>query len=411
MDIQDQERVTARATPRGDEEYLPQWRKTIAEKRKVKYITRLSDIPQLTDEEREKAQASVDYFGFRTNSYYLSLIDWDDPDDPIRRIIIPSYDEMLCTGSMDASLEHKIMVAPSTEHKYTRTALILVANVCGGICRFCFRKRIFRPDNRDISPDLGPAFNYIRSHTEVDNVLLTGGDSLILTTNKIAEILEELRKMPHVRCIRFGSKLLAFNPFRVLDDPELVKVLGQHSLPTGRIYIVTQFNHSHELTEYSREAIRKLQGAGCLLINQTPIMKGINSKPEVLAKLFNDLAQTGLPPYYAFQVRPTRGNSHFKIPFVKCIDLFEKAKSMLSGLAKRARYCGSHASGKIEVLAYDDDWLYFKYHQSKDPRYYGQFFKLPRKDDATWWDDWMENEDDSFTLDTCKHAVLGSGSM
>ncbi len=410
MNDKDQDLMEMPVTPEGDDEYLPWWRRKVREKRHINYITRLSDVPQLTDEERESAQETVDYFGFRTNSYYLSLIDWDDPDDPIRRIIIPTHDEMLCQGIFDASQEHKITVAPSCEHKYTRTGLILVSNVCGGICRFCFRKRIFRPDNKEISPNLEPAFNYLRSHTEIDNVLLTGGDSLILGINKIASILEELRKMPHVRSIRFGSKLLAFNPFRILDDPDLVELLGRHSLPDGRIYIVTHFNHWKEITEYSREAIRMLQSVGVLLINQTPLMKGINGDPDTLAKLFNDLAQTGLPPYYTFQVRPTKGNSHFKIPFVEGIDIFEKAKAQLSGLAKRARFCGSHATGKIETLAYDDEYIYFRYHQSKDPRYYGQFFKLPRRDDATWWDDWMDG-DETFTLDDCKHVKLGSGTM
>lgn len=395
--------------PFVDGVYMPEWRKRVEEIRKVKYVTRLSQVPQITDEERERLQRVSSVFGFRTNTYYLSLIDWDDPNDPIRRIIIPREVELEDEGLLDASNEHAITVAPSCEHKYTRTALILISNVCGAVCRFCFRKRIFLKDNREVSPNLEHAFEYIRSHPEIDNVLLTGGDALMLSTKKLGKILAELRNIPHIKSIRMGSKLLAFNPFRIIDDPSLVELLGRYSLPYGRLYIVSHFNHPREITVIAVKAVRQLQKAGVLLINQTPLMVGINDNVETLAELFTTLAQVGVPPYYVFQCRPTRGNAHFKVPFVRGIDIFERAKAQVSGLAKRARYTGSHASGKIEILGYDNDYIFFKYHQSKDPGYYGQFFRLPRKDDATWWDDWMPNGE-SFSLDTCPVVELGSGT-
>jgi lysine 2,3-aminomutase len=393
------------------EGYMPEWRRRIKKKRKIKYITKLSQIPQLGDEERERMEKVTDFFKFRTNSYYLSLINWDDPDDPIKNLILPDESELVDqTSLLDASLEAAVTVAPGTEHKYTTTGVILVSRVCGGQCRFCFRKRIFMKDNTEITPDLEPAYKYIENHPEITNVLLTGGDAFLLSTHKIAEILKRLRSIPHVRIVRFGSKLPAFNPYRFIDDPDLLDLLESYSKTTERVYIVCQFNHSNELSDVARQAIDMLLKRGIIMINQTPILVGINDNPDALVNLFRNLAQTGIPPYYVFQCRPTRGNAHFKTTIIEGIDITEAAKKRISGLGKRFRYAGSHASGKIEILGYDDKWLYFKYHQSKDPKYYGQFFKLPRKDDAKWWDDWMP-KGESFTLDSCPAAELGSGTI
>jgi KamA family protein len=238
--------------------------------------------------------------------------------------------------------------------------------------------------------------------------LLTGGDPLILSTGKLARVIEELRTIPHVRIIRIGSKIPAFNPYRILDDPELVELFKKNSLRDGRIYVVAQFNHPREVTDVAVEAVRLLQRNGVLFINQTPLLVGINDNPDTLAKLFTRLAQVGVPPYYIFQCRPTRGNQHFQLPLVKALDIVEAARKQVSGLAKRARFAGSHASGKIQILGYDNEWQYFKYHQAKNPDEYARFFKLPRNDEAAWWDDWMPNGE-SFTLSECPVVELGSG--
>ncbi len=390
--------------------FMPEWRRRIGEDRNVRYITSLSQIPQLPPEERERLQKVADTFGFRTNSYYLSLVNWDDPKDPIRRLIIPDPEELEdVTTLLDASHEAAITVAPGCEHKYSNTALILLSKVCGAVCRFCFRKRIFMPDNTEVSPNLEPAYEYIRNHPEIDNVLLTGGDPLMLSTRKIASVLHNLRAIPHVKIIRFGSKLPAFNPFRFIDDDELLDLFEMHSHPDKRIYVVSHFNHPREISEVAIQAIELLLKRGIIIINQTPLLIGINDDADTLGELCTKLAQVGVAPYYVFQCRPTRGNAHFKTSMVRGVDLTEAAKRLGSGLAKRFRYAGSHASGKIEIIGYDDKYQYFRYHQSKDPRHYGRFFRLPRKDEATWWDDWMPNGE-SFTIEDCPDVELGSGS-
>ena len=131
---------------------------------KHKYITQLDKIPELTKTECHEYKHVVDKFAFRTNEYYNTLINWDDPADPIRRIIIPSIEELHSWGRLDASDEANYTVAPGIEHKYEFTALVLLNNVCGGYCRFCFRKRIFMTENDEISQDITEGFKYIREH-------------------------------------------------------------------------------------------------------------------------------------------------------------------------------------------------------------------------------------------------------
>jgi lysine 2,3-aminomutase len=385
------------------EHYMPEWRRRIMEKRNIRFLTRVSQINHLLPEEHDHLHKVRDAFRFKTNSYYLSLVNWNDKDDPIRKIVVPDPVELDDEGLLDPCLESAITVVPGCQHKYSNTALLLVSHVCASLCRFCFRKRIFMKENHEVSPDLRPGIEYIRAHKEIDNVLLTGGDAFMLRTRRIAKILEELRSIPHVRSIRFGSKLLAFNPFRFIDDSELMKVIATHSKKDARIYVVCHFNHPREITEPTLEAVNLLLSNGVQILNQTPLLAGINDDPETLARLFTTLSEMGIAPYYIFQCRPTQGNIHFMVPFSKGIDIVEKARTMVSGLAKRARFVGSHSSGKIEILGYDDSHQYFRYHQAKNQDECGRFFKLPAKPEAMWWDEWMP-DNARFGLSQCPCA-------
>src|SRR5690606_1543195 len=208
-----------------------------------RYITDIRKIEAIPEEEREKLAPITDKFVFRVNDYYLSLINWDDPNYTIRKLIIPNEGELDEYGRWDASEEHLNYVAPGCQHKYATTALLLVSEVCGAYCRFCFRKRLFRNDVKETSMDVSKGVEYISKNPQINNVLLTGGDSLILATRKIKQILEMLRQIPHVKIIRFGSKLPAFNPMRIYEDEELLEVLSTYSLPDKKIYVMAHFNH------------------------------------------------------------------------------------------------------------------------------------------------------------------------
>jgi lysine 2,3-aminomutase len=358
---------------------------------KVKYSTKIDSVSQLSEEERSRLKREVtDKYAFRANDYYLSLIDWDDPEDPIRKIVIPDERELEPWGTLDASDEASNYVVPGCQHKYPYTALILANEVCGAYCRFCFRKRIFTDDSDEVSRDVTPAIEYIRSQPHISNVLLTGGDPLILSSKKLESILRPIREIKHVQIIRIGTKIPAFNPFRIIDDPVLPSVISRYSTRQKRIYLMVHFNHSREITDKSALAIDILMKAGAVLANQTPILRGINDDPQILAELMRKLSFIGVAPYYFFQCRPTAGNKMYALPIVEAYNRFEKAKSMVSGLAKRAKYVMSHSTGKIEIFGVDDRHIYLRYHRARVSADESRLVICHRDDNAYWMDDLSE---------------------
>ncbi len=362
---------------------------------RTKYLNKLNQVSQLADipaSELRKLQKVEQRYAFRSNEYYHSLINWNDPKDPIRRIVIPHQDELQRWGQLDASGEHNYAKTRGLEHKYPDTALLLASNVCGCLCRFCFRKRLFMADNNEVNRDVSAGLEYIRKHPEINNVLLTGGDPLLLSTRNLEKIIAELRAIDHVRIIRIGSKLPAFNPFRILEDPNLLSMLKQYSLPDRRIYLMAHFNHPRELTTEASRALAQVQEAGVAIMNQTPLIRGVNDDPEVLAELFNRLSYMGISPYYVFQCRPTEGNSAYTVPIEEGYQIFSQALSQCSGLARRSRYSMSHVTGKIEVAGMSDEQIFFRYHRPADPdQDPGEIIAYQRNPDSYWLDDYPEN--------------------
>ncbi len=364
-------------------------------KRRVKYVIKLEQVEGLREREREQLREVVEKFAFRTNTYYNSLINWDDPEDPIRRLVIPSLEELEVWGKLDASNEKKYTVAHGTEHKYRDTALLLVTDVCGAYCRFCFRKRLFMDDNDEVARRLDEGLKYIKEHKEINNVLLTGGDPLVLSTEKLRKILRELSEFEHVRIVRIGSKMLAFNPFRVLDDKELLKLFEWfNSLEGKQLYLMNHFNHPRELTKEAREAIRLVRETGTVMTNQSPIIRGINDSEEVLQELLEELAFEGVPPYYLFQCRPTMGNKTYATKIEETLDLIERVRSKVSGLSARVRYVMSHETGKIEIVGRTEKYIFFRYHRAAREEDMGKFMVYERNPEAYWFDDYKNLVDE-----------------
>jgi len=353
----------------------------------VRYLRHVEEIPQLSDQERAALRLVAERYAFRANSYYLSLVDWNDPADPLRRLIVPHADELAGGGRLDPSNEQAVTVAPGVQHKYPHTALLLCSEVCGGLCRYCFRKRLFMPDTGGARTDLAAGLRYIAAHPQITNVLLTGGDPLLLSTRRLRDLLAALRAIPHVRVIRIGSKLPAFDPARLLHDAELHDVLSTYSTPQRRIYLMTHFDHPRELTDTAVAAVDRAIRCGVICANQCPLLCGINDDPAVLAELYRKLSWIGCPPYYLFQCRPTVGNEPYSVPIVRGWFIFREALRHGSGLARRARFVMSHESGKIEILAVDDERIYVRYHRAKESANRGQFMVYERNDRAHWLDD------------------------
>lgn len=325
-----------------------------------RYINKLEQVTPLGEGERQALQPVAEKFAFRTNEYYQSLNDWSDPADPTRRIVMPDVQELREFGEMDASDESSYTVLKGLEHKYRDTALLLVNNVCGAYCRFCFRKRLFTDDNDEVTSDVTEAVKYIAAHPEINNVLLSGGDPLIMSTPKLERIIRRLREIDHVRIIRIGSKMPAFDLYRVINDPALPDMLGRYSLDDRRIYLMCHFN----------------------------------DRPEVITELFSKLSYNGVPPYYIFLCRPTAGNEPYVVPVEEALSIFEESRRGLAGLAKHARLCMSHKSGKIEVVAKMHGKVIFRYHRAPDPLDNGRVVVCDSDPSAGWFDDYVKSEPD-----------------
>ncbi|MBM63384.1 MAG: KamA family radical SAM protein [Acidobacteria bacterium] len=357
--------------------------------KRVKYVRKLEQVTQLTAEQRDRLGPVSARYVFRANDYYLGLINWEDPDDPIRQLIIPREEELTDWGALDASNEESVTVARGVQHKYTDTVLLLCNEVCGAYCRYCFRKRLFMDDNDETTNDITEGLAYIASHPEVTNVLLTGGDPLLMSTRRLTEIFDALRSIDHVQIIRIGSKMPAFDPYRVLNDQELQSVFRTYSTPKQRIYLMAHFDHPNELTPLAIEGIDSCIRNGVICVNQCPIIRGINDDPTVLAEMYSTLSYIGCSPYYLFQGRPTAGNQPYEVPIVEGWTIFQNALKRGSGLARRARFCMSHETGKIEIIGVDTEHIYLRYHQAKYAADLSRFF-ICRRDDNAYWLDQLE---------------------
>ena len=356
-------------------------------RKRVQYIRDIDKLSQIPEEERQKLKAVSEKYVFRVNDYYLDLIDWDDPNDPIKQLIIPREEELIEWGDLDASNEQSVTITRGVQHKYEHTVLLLCNEVCGAYCRYCFRKRLFMDENDEVTNDVSEGIEYIRSNPAVTNVLLTGGDPLLMSTRRLVDIFAQLRSIPHVRIIRIGSKMPAFDPWRLLNDESLQEAFREYSTAHQRIYLMAHFDHPRELTDVAVEGISTFIKNGVICVNQCPLIRGVNDDPDVLSALYQKLAWIGCPPYYLFQGRPTAGNQPYEVPIVRGWEIFHEAIRQGSGLARRARLVMSHETGKIEVLAVDEEHIYLRYHRAKDPKDRGRFMIYERDDQAYWLDD------------------------
>ena len=354
----------------------------------VTTLKELGECITLTNQEKTRLQAVLDLHPMTVTRYYLSLMNPEDVNDPIRKMAIPSVDELDVAGFQDTSGEKSNTMLSGLQHKYKNTVLLLSSSVCSMYCRHCFRKRMVGLTKGEVMQRFNDAYEYICAHKEVNNVLISGGDSFILSTKIISKLLAKLDTVEHLDYIRFGTRMPVVYPDRVLKDPELVKVLYKYSRKGRRIHINTQFNHPREITFPATEAIGKLLSAGVIMNNQTVLLKGVNDTPEVLARLQRNLVRIGVNPYYVFQCRPvSRVKSHFQISLADGIKIVDGAKALLDGISKRFRYAMSHERGKIEIIGVEGDRMFFKHQQAKDLADNNKFFSMKYDEEAGWLDE------------------------
>jgi len=353
----------------------------------VTCIDDLGEIINLTEPEEGVLERLSEIHPIRVPEYYLSLIDEQDPEDPIRKMALPSSSELTIEGSYDTSGELSNTILPGLQHKYKQTALILATAECAMYCRHCFRKRLVGLPSQEVLRDIDAAVSYIMEHEEINNVLITGGDPFTLNTTRIKNLLEALSGIPHLDFIRVGSRIPVTYPKRILDDDELLDVLSDYSNKSRRLFVVTQYNHPKEVTVESIDAVDRLISAGVTVNNQTVLLRGVNDDSTVLASLQNRLVSIGVNPYYVFQCRPVaRVKKTFQVPLYEGYRIIEGAKTLLNGHSKRFRYIMSHHTGKIEILGMLNGNFLFKYHQAKNSTDQGRIFTRELDKDATWLD-------------------------
>lgn len=310
--------------------------------------------------------------------------------DQLKYIVEPSLQEFESSGSLDTSGEHDNTVIPGFQHKYAQTGLLLVTDRCASYCRYCFRKRIVGKDSNEIALDFARVEQYIGDHPEMTNVLLSGGDPLMLSSAKLDKILDHLLPIPHLESIRFGTKMVAFEPKR-FEDPNLHALFRRIREAGKTAVIVTHFDHIGEISLDAERNIRSLCAQGVQFLNQSVLLAKVNDDPEILAATFAKCHQMGVRPYYLFQGRPVKGTSHFQVPLRRGLEIARGINQRLSGIQKTFKYIMSHYTGKIEIIDLGADGrVYMRYHQNKTPEKIGKMFSRPHVEGARWLDDLPE---------------------
>ncbi|HEU6436348.1 MAG TPA: KamA family radical SAM protein [Nitratidesulfovibrio sp.] len=296
--------------------------------------------------------------------YYLSLIDKSDPDDPIRRMCFPSAEELVVAGAMgettaDPYGDDKHDKGNGVLHKYDYTALIVVTECCAMHCRHCFRRRIVGRSDDNARRNMSGALRYIAEHPQINNVILSGGDPLMLSTPALRTLLEGLADIRHVDFVRIGSRTPVTYPLRLFDDG-LMDLLRDFNTRKA-LYIATHFNHAREITPVATQAIRRLRDCGATVNNQAVLLRGVNNTADDIVDLMNGLLRIGVNPYYLYQCMPvSRVRHHFQIPLRQGIDIVDRARARLNGYGKRFKYIIGHDVGKLEICGMADDKIVLK---------------------------------------------------
>ena len=317
----------------------------------VKSLDQFEDLLGIRFDEKERKilHQTLKKFPLSITPYYLSLIDTANfRDDPVFKQAFPSPQELVIHSAdmTDPLAEDKDSPVPGLTHRYPDRVLLQVSNVCAMYCRHCTRKRkVGDVDSIPGREAIRAGIEYIRRTETVRDVLLSGGDPLLLEDEALDWILGELRAIPHVEVIRIGTRTPVVLPYRITDA--LTAMLKKHH----PIWINTHFNHPREMTTSAKEAIARLADAGIPLGNQSVLLAGVNDCPRIMKSLVQKLVQNRIRPYYMYQCDLSEGLSHFRTPVGKGIEIMESLIGHTSGFAVPTYVIDApHGGGKIPVM-------------------------------------------------------------
>ncbi len=273
-------------------------------------------------------QKVTERYRFRATPYYLSLINWSDPNDPIRLQCIPDLRELDDHNKYSNDPFSEMQTAPNASfvHRYPDRVLLIATNNCAMYCRHCTRKNTLDSMPQTGTREFEQALQYIADHPRVREVLISGGDPLLLDTAKLDQLLTRIHAIEHIEVVRIGTRIPVVLPMRLNHD--LVDMLRQHK----PLWINTQFNHPRELTKEAIKACRKLVDAGIPVSNQSVLLKGINDSFDIMRELCAKLQRNLIRPYYLFQCDPILGISHFRTDISAGVELENALQESLGGL-------------------------------------------------------------------------------
>ena len=292
-----------------------------------KSITRPEQLFSHFQMDSEAIDRVTEIYPMRINPYYLSLI--KHPGDPLWRQVVPDTRELEDTVCMEDPLnEENLSPVPNLVHKYPDRALFLVHGQCALYCRFCTRKRkVGTEEMRVNSKTIRAGIEYLQQTPAIRDVLVSGGDPLLLDDHRLEYILANLRAIKHIDIIRIGSRIPCTLPMRVTK--KLAAVIKRYH----PVYINTHFNHPDEITPESASACKRLADAGIPLGSQTVLLKGVNDNPEIIKQLMYKLLRIRVKPYYLFQTDMTKGTNHFRTPVAKGLEIMRSLIGHISGMA------------------------------------------------------------------------------
>lgn len=297
---------------------------------RIDTIEQLKQIINMTDEEAANISKVLEKFRMGITPYYAAHMDKDDPRDPIRMQAVPTFVETHVSPAdmLDPLHEDTDSPAPGLTHRYPDRVLFLITDQCSMYCRHCTRRRFAGQCDDEVGMEnIDKCIEYIRNTPVIRDVLLSGGDCLLVSDEKLEYIIKKLREIPHVEIIRLGSRTPVVCPQRITDD--LVNMLKKYH----PIWLNTHFNHPKEFTPESMEALRKMADAGIPLGNQSVLLRGVNDCPHIMRDLVHKLVKNRVRPYYIYQCDLSLGIEHFRTPVAKGIEIIESLRGHTSGYA------------------------------------------------------------------------------
>ena len=297
---------------------------------RITSVAQLEGLMTLTPEEKAGCEQANHKLALAITPYFFNLIDRDDPDCPVRKQVVPRINEMVVSdGEMLDSLgEDEHSPVPGLVHRYPDRVLFLVTDRCAAYCRYCTRSRLVsNAQDYNFYPEYEQGLRYIEEHPEVRDVLLSGGDPLLLSDRKLEQLIARLRAIPHVEFIRIGSRIPVFLPQRI--TPELCDIFRRH----GPVWMSIHVNHPRECTAELRAACERLSFAGVPLGNQSVLLRGVNDDVDVMKALVHRLLRMRVRPYYLYQMDLITGGAHFKADVRKGIEIIRALRGHTTGYA------------------------------------------------------------------------------